>query len=73
MITVFFTKDSVTDLESAKRSDLDSFAKVWRHLLKEGIYWPPSQFEAAFMSTVHSKHDIDKTIQAFEKAIASLN
>jgi glutamate-1-semialdehyde 2,1-aminomutase len=70
MITVFFTKEPVTDLETAKTSDLDMFAKVWRHLIKEGIYWPPSQFESAFLSTVHSKHDIDKTIKAFESAIA---
>ncbi len=73
MITVFFTKEPVIDLESAKSSDVDTFAKVWRHLLKEGIYWPPSQFEAAFISTVHSKQDIDKTIQAFETAINSLS
>jgi glutamate-1-semialdehyde 2,1-aminomutase len=73
MITVFFTKEPVTDLESAKSSDTEMFAKVWRHLLKEGIYWPPSQFEAAFMSTVHSKQDIDKTIQSFETAIANLS
>ncbi len=72
MITVFFTKEPVIDLETAKTSDLDMFAKVWRHLIHNGIYWPPSQFEAAFLSTVHSKHDIDKTIQAFETAIAQL-
>ncbi len=73
MITVFFTKEPVTDLQSAKAADTEVFAKVWRHLLKEGIYWPPSQFEAAFISTVHSKHDIDKTIQAFETAITNLS
>lgn len=73
MITVFFTKEPVTDLQSAKAADTEVFAKVWRHLLKEGIYWRPSQFEAAFISTVHSKHDIDKTIQAFETAITNLS
>ena len=73
MITVFFTKEPVHDLESAKSSDTEIFAKVWRYLIKEGIYWPPSQFEAAFISTVHSKQDIDKTIKAFEIAINNLS
>ena len=72
MITVFFTKEPVIDLETAKTSNLDTFAKVWRHLIQNGIYWPPSQFEAAFLSTVHSKADIDKTIEAFETAVSNL-
>ncbi len=72
MITVFFTKETVLDFESAKTCNLESFAKVWRHLLQEGVYWPPSQFEAAFLSTVHSKQDIDHTIKAFETAISAL-
>ncbi len=72
MITVFFTKEPVIDLETAKTCDTEAFAKVWRHLLQNGVYWPPSQFEAAFMSTVHSKQDIDKTIEAFEKALGEL-
>lgn len=72
MITVFFAKDPVTDLEKAKLSDTETFAKVWRHLLKEGIYWPPSQFESAFISTVHSKADIDRTVEAFKSAIENL-
>ena len=72
MITVFFTKEPVIDLETAKTSNLDMFAKVWRHLIQNGIYSPPSQFEAAFYLTVHSKADIDKTIETFETAISNL-
>jgi len=70
MITVFFTKEEVTDFESAKTCDLDVFAKVWHVLMQNGVYWPPSQFEAAFLSTVHSKEDIANTIKAFETALS---
>ena len=73
MITVFFTKEEVTDFEKAKTSNLDIFAKVWHSLMQNGIYWPPSQFEAAFLSTVHSKQNIDDTVKAFETALSKLN
>ena len=44
----------------------------FRHLLAEGIYWPPSQFEAAFVSLAHSDDDIQFTIRAVDKALSSL-
>lgn len=69
MITVFFTDKEVIDFETAKKSDTDKFAKVWRKLAEKGIYWPPSQFEAAFVSTVHSTKDIEETLKAFEESV----
>lgn len=69
MITVFFTDKEVIDFETAKKSDTDKFAKVWRKLAEKGIYWPPSQFEAAFVSTVHSSKDIEETLKAFEESV----
>lgn len=69
MITVFFTDKEVTDFESAKKCDTEKFAKVWRKLTEKGIYWPPSQFEAAFVSTVHSTKDIEETLKAFEESV----
>lgn len=72
MISVFFTKSPVTDFESAQTSDTALFAKVWRMLLQKGIYWPPSQYESAFVSTVHSKKDIEDTVKAFEDSISKL-
>lgn len=69
MITVFFTDKEVVDFETAKNSDTEKFAKVWRKLAEKGIYWPPSQFEAAFMSTVHSTKDIEETLKAFEESV----
>jgi glutamate-1-semialdehyde 2,1-aminomutase len=70
LMTVFFTGSEVTDYESASTSDTACFAKVHRGLLAEGIYWPPAQFEALFVSLAHSEDDIDLTIRAFRKAVA---
>lgn len=69
MVTLFFTDKEVIDFETAKKCDTDKFAKVWRKLADKGIYWPPSQFEAAFVSTVHSTKDIEETLKAFEESI----
>lgn len=73
MLTVFLTKNPVTDLDSAKKSDTKKFAKLWKKLLENGVYWPPSQFEAAFVSTMHSKQDVKATVDAFKKAFSELN
>lgn len=72
MLTVFFTKNPVTDFASAQNSDTAAFAKVWKMLLQKGVYWPPSQYEAAFISLIHSKQDIEQTIKAFEESISKL-
>jgi glutamate-1-semialdehyde 2,1-aminomutase len=72
MLTVFFTKTPVVDFASAQSSDTATFAKVWRALLQKGVYWPPSQYEAAFVSVIHSKQDIEETVKAFEESLAKL-
>jgi glutamate-1-semialdehyde 2,1-aminomutase len=72
LMTVFFTQGPVTDYDSAKKSDTTLFARFFHGLLDEGIYWPPSQFEAAFISLAHSKEDIDQTAGAIDRAFASL-
>ncbi len=68
MMTVFFTSEDVFDYESALRCDTKRFAKFFRAMLDGGISIAPSQFEAAFVSTAHSRRDIDATIRAAEKA-----
>jgi glutamate-1-semialdehyde 2,1-aminomutase len=68
MFTCFFTSDPVTDYASAKRSDTGKFARFFRALLEGGVYFPPSQFEAAFVSTAHSEADVTLTIAAAAKA-----
>jgi glutamate-1-semialdehyde 2,1-aminomutase len=70
MICMFMTKDKVTNLSQAQHCDIAAFSRLWRGLLERGIYWPPSQFESAFVSLVHSRRDIEETIEAFEQALS---
>jgi glutamate-1-semialdehyde 2,1-aminomutase len=62
MITFFFTDQPVTDYESAKTSNTKQFGRFFHALLERGIYWPPAQFEAAFISAAHSQEDIEQTV-----------
>jgi len=64
MFTWFFTEGPVTDWNSASKSDTTAFGRFFRAVLDAGIYLPPSQFEAVFLSAAHSEEDIDKTIAA---------
>lgn len=63
MITVFFTDKEVVDFSTAKSSDTKKFAKFFRCMLKKGIYLPASQFEAFFLSTAHTKKDLEETLE----------
>jgi len=65
MFTIFFTAVPVTDYDSAKKSDTARFAECHRHMLERGIYLPPSQFEAAFVSTAHTEEDVQRTAHGF--------
>jgi glutamate-1-semialdehyde 2,1-aminomutase len=69
MCTLFFTSKPVTDYDSAKTSDIAKFSLYFNSMLEQGIYLPPSQFEAAFLSTAHSERIIEKTIKASYKAL----
>jgi len=73
LLTVFFSAESVTDYASARRCDISVFARFFRGMLEEGIYWPPSQFEAAFLSLAHSRRDIDATLRAAGKVFKKLS
>ncbi len=64
MFTLFFTNEKVRDFGSALKSDTKKFAIYFNEMLKHGIYLPPSQFEAAFISTAHTERDIEKTVAA---------
>ena len=70
LMTVFFTANEVTDYDSALTSDASRFAEVHKSLLNQGVYWPPAQFEAIFVSLAHSEGDIDRTVAAFQIALA---
>ena len=67
MFTLFFNPGPVTDYKSAARSNTKIYAKYFNQMLKAGIYLPPSQFEACFISTEHKQKDFDKTIAAIDK------
>lgn len=60
MFTIFFTQNPVRDYKSAKASDCKRFAHFFKEMLKNGIYLPPSQFEACFLSSSHTEEDIEK-------------
>lgn len=72
MFTVFFSEKPVTDTDSALAADTKRFAKFFRSLLADGVYFPPSQFESCFLSTEHSRkileETIDKAATAFKAA-----
>ena len=70
MFTLFFTDQIVRDFTSAKTCDTQRFNRFFHSMLEQGIYLPPSQFEAAFFSAVHSDADIDRTVQTVQKALA---
>mgnify|MGYP000250595793 CR=1 FL=1 len=64
MFTAFFTEGPVTDYDSARRSDVRRFAGYFHFMLERGIYLPPSQFEAAFVSAAHSSEDVERVTEA---------
>lgn len=72
MMTLFFTEEKVIDYNSAIKSDTKLFGKYFHEMLNRGIYLPPAQFEAMFISTAHSKNDLDKTIEANNQALKAI-
>ncbi len=68
MFTVFFSEKPVTDTDSALAADTKRFAKFFRSLLADGVYFPPSQFESCFLSTEHSRKILEETIDKAETA-----
>jgi glutamate-1-semialdehyde 2,1-aminomutase len=71
MFTWFFTPGPVTDWNSAAKSDSEAFARFFRAMLDKGVYLPPSQFEAAFLSAAHTETDVQQTIAAAKLTFAN--
>ncbi len=69
MFTWFFTSSPVTDFASASTSDTAVFGRFHRAMLEAGVWLPPSQFEAAFVSTAHGREDVDFLLSAARKAL----
>jgi glutamate-1-semialdehyde 2,1-aminomutase len=69
MFTWFFQPGQVHDWDTAAKSDTQAFGKFHSAMLEQGIYLPPSQYEAMFMSAAHSDGDIQQTIAAATEAL----
>ncbi len=72
MLTIFFTDAKVIDFDTAKLSDTGKFTKYFNAMLESGIYLPPSQYEAWFVSAAHTHKDLDRTIKAHYSALEIL-
>ncbi|EHC9981243.1 glutamate-1-semialdehyde 2,1-aminomutase [Staphylococcus pseudintermedius] len=72
MIGFFLNEGPVTNFKEANQSDLELFGQLYRELAEQGIFLPPSQFEGMFLSTAHTKEDIEKTLHAFDVALERL-
>jgi glutamate-1-semialdehyde 2,1-aminomutase len=70
MWTLFFTAGPVTDYDSAKKADTARFGRFFWAMMDRGIYLPCSQFEAAFLSAVHTEKHVEQTLAAARDALA---
>ena len=73
MMTFYFTEEKVTDFNTAVKSDTKLYGKYFHEMLNRGIYLPPAQFEAMFVSIAHTKADLDKTIRASQEALKAIS
>jgi len=69
MVTLFFTGTAVTDYATAKTSDTARFAAFFRKMRERGVFLPPSQFEAMFVSLAHTDEDVDQVIAAAKASL----
>jgi glutamate-1-semialdehyde 2,1-aminomutase len=73
MWTWFFTKQPVVDFATAANADTAAFGVFHRAMMDAGVWLPPSQFEAIFLGTAHTRDVIDATLNAARQAVASLH
>ena len=69
MLTVFFGVEKVTDMDSASKNDREVFGRFFHAMLANGVYLPPSPFEAWFVSLAHGDEDIDATVEAARRSL----
>ena len=72
LITPFFTKAPVTDYDSALRADTSAYGAFFRGMLERGVYPPPSQFEAWFVSAAHTASDVRATVRAARETMRAM-
>ena len=73
MFGFFFTDQEVRDYETAKTADTDRYAVYWRSMLESGVWLAPSQFEVGFVSTAHTKEELDHVLESAATAFGSLS
>jgi glutamate-1-semialdehyde 2,1-aminomutase len=71
MLTLFFASDPITNWETARRANTQQFARFFRSMLADGVYWVPAQFEAAFLSAAHGVKELDFTEAAAIRALTA--
>jgi len=72
LFTLFFAEGPVKDYRTAKMSNTKRFAQFFNEMMEQGIYLPPSQFEAWFLSLAHTQKDLDRTIEACDNALKKI-
>jgi glutamate-1-semialdehyde 2,1-aminomutase len=73
LVTPFFTNEPVRDLQSAMKADTAAYGRFFTGMLARGVYPPPSQFEAWFLSGAHSEKDVEKTVRAAHAALTEIS
>jgi glutamate-1-semialdehyde 2,1-aminomutase len=69
MMTLFFNPRPINSWETVAKSDREGFTRFFHNMLDEGVYLLPSSFEALFVSLVHTKADIERTIEAVRNSL----
>lgn len=69
MFTIFFTEQEVTNYDDVMTCDTAKYAEFYRELIKQGVYFPPAQFETCFVSCAHDLDDVEKTVNAVNIAL----
>jgi glutamate-1-semialdehyde 2,1-aminomutase len=72
MFTIFFCRQPVRNYANALTADREKFSAFFKQMLSRGIYLPPSQFEAAFISMAHTDEDIDRTVEAIRESLQAI-
>ena len=72
MMTLFFRDGPVTRYSEATACDTERFGRYHARMLAEGVYLPPSQFEACFVSTAHTDEDLDRTVEAARRVLRTI-
>jgi glutamate-1-semialdehyde 2,1-aminomutase len=73
MFTGFFSERDVNDYESATACDRKAYERFFKHMLDEGIFFAPSQFEASIVTLCHKEKEILRTVESYEKVFRAMS